>query len=60
MKVHVEHSETGCSSGEERALWEREVAGSIPVTPTIGELCNGSTAAFEAVSPGSNPGSPAR
>ena len=26
----------------------------------IGELCNGSTAAFEAVSPGSNPGSPAK
>ncbi len=51
---------TGCSSGEERALWEREAAGSIPVTPTIGELCNGSTAAFEAVSPGSNPGSPAK
>ena len=34
VKVHVEHSETGCSSGEERALWEREAAGSIPVTPT--------------------------
>ena len=72
----------------ERALWEREAAGSIPVTPTtilrsnelgatrgaprnfmfsgeikdlsnIGEWCNGSTAAFEAVSLGSNPSSPA-
>ena len=87
-EVYVERSETGCSSVVERALWEREAAGSIPVTPTtilrsnelgatrgtprnfmfsgeikdlsnIGEWCNGSTAAFEAVSLGSNPSSPA-
>ena len=49
----------GVAQLAERALWEREVARSNRVTPTIAELCNGSTAAFEAVCPGSNPGSAA-
>ena len=26
-----------------RVLWEHEVAGSTPVTPTSGDWCNGST-----------------
>ncbi len=37
-------SVTGCSSSVERTVWDREVAGSIPVTPTERESCGISTA----------------
>ena len=40
----------------ERLVDVEKVTGSNPVPPTFAGWCNGSTAAFGAVSPGSNPG----
>jgi hypothetical protein len=56
-------SEIKLGSSDRNHFLEREAYVRIQIVPLhggqIGEWCNGSTADFESVNPGSNPGSPA-